>query len=122
VPERRVGFDKNFDGCILKLQFNSKRPLTGFFRIRIFRIRSNGTSIKNLIIYSWYSILLVNIRAMSILSYFAETKGELSHVNWPTKRQSIIFSVVVIIISVLVAFFLGLFDFIFSKILSLFIS
>ncbi|OHA87113.1 MAG: preprotein translocase subunit SecE [Candidatus Zambryskibacteria bacterium RIFCSPLOWO2_01_FULL_39_39] len=58
---------------------------------------------------------------MSIINYFKETKGELSHVNWPTRRQSIIFSLVVIIISVLTAFFLGLFDFIFSKILNLFI-
>jgi preprotein translocase subunit SecE len=58
---------------------------------------------------------------MSIISYFRETKVELSHVNWPTRRQSIVFSLVVIIISVLTAFFLGLFDFIFSKILNLFI-
>jgi len=58
---------------------------------------------------------------MSIISYLKETKGELSHVNWPSRRQSIIFSVVVIIISILMAFFLGLFDLIFSKILNLFI-
>jgi preprotein translocase SecE subunit len=58
---------------------------------------------------------------MSIINYFKETKGELAHVNWPTRRQSIIFSLVVVIISVLTAFFLGLFDFIFSRILNLFI-
>ncbi|OHB15265.1 MAG: preprotein translocase subunit SecE [Candidatus Zambryskibacteria bacterium RIFOXYC1_FULL_39_10] len=58
---------------------------------------------------------------MSIISYIKETKGEMSHVNWPTKRQSMVFSLVVIIISVLTAFFLGLFDFIFSRILNLFI-
>ncbi|OHA94511.1 MAG: preprotein translocase subunit SecE [Candidatus Zambryskibacteria bacterium RIFCSPHIGHO2_12_FULL_38_34] len=58
---------------------------------------------------------------MSIMSYLKETKGELSHVNWPSRRQSVIFSLVVIIISVLMAFFLGLFDLIFSKILNLFI-
>lgn len=58
---------------------------------------------------------------MSIINYFRETKGELSHVNWPTRRQSIIFSLVVIIISILTAFFLGLFDLIFSRILNLFI-
>jgi len=55
------------------------------------------------------------------MSYLKETKGELSHVNWPSRRQSVIFSLVVIIISVLMAFFLGLFDLIFSKILNLFI-
>jgi len=58
---------------------------------------------------------------MSIGTYLKETKTELSHVNWPTRRQSVIFSLIVIIISVLVAFFLGLFDFIFSKVLNLFI-
>ena len=58
---------------------------------------------------------------MSIISYLKETKGELSHVNWPTRRQSIIFSLVVIVISILVAFFLGFFDLIFSKIINLFI-
>lgn len=58
---------------------------------------------------------------MSIISYIKETKGEMSHVNWPTKRQSVVFSLVVIIISVLTAFFLGLFDFIFSRILNIFI-
>jgi preprotein translocase subunit SecE len=58
---------------------------------------------------------------MSIISYLKETKGELSHVNWPTRKQSIVFSLVVIVISVFVAFFLGLFDLIFSKILNLFL-
>ncbi|OHA85870.1 MAG: preprotein translocase subunit SecE [Candidatus Zambryskibacteria bacterium RIFCSPLOWO2_01_FULL_35_19] len=58
---------------------------------------------------------------MSIISYLKETKGELSHVNWPTRRQSVIFSVVVIIVSILTALFLGLFDFVFSRILNLFI-
>lgn len=58
---------------------------------------------------------------MSILNYFRETKTELTHVNWPTKRQSVVFSSVVILVSVLTAFYLGLFDFLFSKVLNLFI-
>jgi len=58
---------------------------------------------------------------MSISSYLKETKTEMSHVNWPSRKQSIVFSLVVVVISVLTAFFLGLFDFIFSKILNLFI-
>lgn len=56
---------------------------------------------------------------MGIVTYLKETKGELQHVSWPTRRQSAIFSIVVIIVSVLVAFFLGLFDLIFSRILNL---
>lgn len=58
---------------------------------------------------------------MSIFNYFRETRAELAHVNWPTKRQSIIFSLVVVVISVSVALFLGMFDFIFSRVLNLFI-
>ncbi len=58
---------------------------------------------------------------MSIINYFRETKTELSHVAWPTRKQATVFSVVVILVSVFVALFLGLFDFIFSRILGLFI-
>lgn len=50
-----------------------------------------------------------------IINYFKETKAELKHVNWPTKRQTINFTLIVIALSVVVAYFLGIFDFIFSK-------
>lgn len=59
---------------------------------------------------------------MSLINYLKETKNELQHVSWPTRKQSIVFTVVVIIISLATAFFLGFFDFIFSKILATFIS
>ncbi len=58
---------------------------------------------------------------MGLINYLKETQGELSHVNWPTKRQSIIFSVVVVVVSVFVSLFLGLFDLVFSRLLNLFI-
>ncbi len=47
--------------------------------------------------------------------YFKEIKGELKHVVWPTKNQTIFYTLIVIGLSVLVAYFLGIFDFIFSK-------
>lgn len=59
---------------------------------------------------------------MSLSTYLKETKVELTHVNWPSRKQSIAFSLVVIIVSLVVAFFLGFFDFLFSKILNYFIS
>lgn len=59
---------------------------------------------------------------MSILNYFKETQGELAHVNWPTKKQAMAFSLVVILISVLTSLFLGLFDFIFARLLNLVIN
>lgn len=51
---------------------------------------------------------------MSLINYIKETKGELKHVSWPTKKQSIWFTVIVIVVSLAVSFFLGFFDFIFS--------
>lgn len=53
--------------------------------------------------------------------YLKETKGELKHVTWPTKNQAILFTAIVVIFSVVVAFFLGAFDFIFAMILKMFI-
>lgn len=51
---------------------------------------------------------------MKVLEYINETKSELKHVNWPTRKQAIIFTVIVIAVSVGVSLFLGLFDFLFS--------
>jgi preprotein translocase subunit SecE len=54
---------------------------------------------------------------MRLLDYIRETKGEMKHVSWPTKKQAIAFTVIVVAISIIVAFYLGLFDFIFSFLL-----
>jgi preprotein translocase subunit SecE len=59
---------------------------------------------------------------MSLINYLKETKSELKHVSWPTKSQSVWFTIVVIAISLFTAFFLGFFDFIFSKGLEIFIK
>ncbi len=54
---------------------------------------------------------------MKLIQYLKETKGELKHVSWPTRRQTIQFTVVVIILSLVTAFFLGIFDTVFMNIL-----
>ncbi|HJN62846.1 MAG TPA: preprotein translocase subunit SecE [Candidatus Paceibacterota bacterium] len=54
---------------------------------------------------------------MKIIDYIRDTKGEMKHVSWPTRFQSVAFTVLVILISLLTAAYLGLFDFIFSEIL-----
>lgn len=51
---------------------------------------------------------------MKIGEYIKETKAEMKHVNWPTKKQAITFTVAVVVISVAVSLFLGLFDYLFS--------
>ena len=58
---------------------------------------------------------------MKIVDYIKETRVELKHVSWPTRRQTVIFTIIVILISLGVAFFLGFFDFIFTKLLERFV-
>ena len=57
-----------------------------------------------------------------ITEYFKETKAELKHVNWPGRKQTFYYTVIVVILSILVAYFLGFFDFIFSSVLQKLIS
>ena len=56
---------------------------------------------------------------MGIINYFKETKSELSHVNWPTREQTIRFTLLVILTSIAVAAVLGIADFVFSRLLTL---
>lgn len=58
---------------------------------------------------------------MKIINYIKETRGELKHVSWPTRRQTINYTIIVIFISVATAAFLGVFDFIFTQILNKFV-
>jgi len=53
---------------------------------------------------------------MSNLSnYFKATVAEMKQVSWPSQRQALVYTFLVIILSVFVALFLGLFDFLFSR-------
>lgn len=52
---------------------------------------------------------------MSITSFLKDTKTELKHVNWPSQRETVTYTIIVILIAVFVAYFLGVFDFIFSR-------
>lgn len=47
--------------------------------------------------------------------YIKEIKGELKHVVWPGKMQTIHYTIIVVVFSVVVAYFLGLFDLLFMK-------
>jgi preprotein translocase subunit SecE len=59
---------------------------------------------------------------MGLVNYIKETKAELKHVSWPTRRQAAAFTAIVIVASVLLALYLGLFDYIFSEGLKYFIA
>ncbi|HFC36118.1 MAG TPA: preprotein translocase subunit SecE [Candidatus Moranbacteria bacterium] len=56
-----------------------------------------------------------------IIQFIREAKAELMKVNWPTKQQTINYTLIVIGVSVAVALFLGSLDYIFSAILKRFI-
>jgi len=53
----------------------------------------------------------------TILNYFKDTRVEMKKVNWPTRRQTIRYTIVVIAVSLGVAAVLGAFDYIFASIL-----
>jgi len=54
---------------------------------------------------------------MSIINYIKDTIRELKHVNWPTRKQVIYFTILVIIVSLVVSVFLGVFDVVFNSLL-----
>ncbi len=54
--------------------------------------------------------------------YIQDTRVELKHVAWPTQLQTIVYTALVIGISVAVALYIGFFDFFFSRGLQTFLS
>jgi preprotein translocase SecE subunit len=54
---------------------------------------------------------------MNPTQYFKDVRSEMHHVSWPTRQQTIIYTSVVIGISLVTAAYLGLFDYLFSAII-----
>jgi preprotein translocase subunit SecE len=50
-----------------------------------------------------------------LVTYLAESRAELKKVSWPTRQEALKHTLIVIGMSLFVAFFLGLLDFIFAK-------
>lgn len=48
---------------------------------------------------------------MWFINYIREVRAELSHVSWPTPRQAVMYTVIVVLISIAVALYLGAVDF-----------
>jgi preprotein translocase subunit SecE len=51
----------------------------------------------------------------NLTKYFRDTAFELKQVTWPTQRQALLYTALVIAISIIVALFVGAFDFLFSQ-------
>jgi preprotein translocase subunit SecE len=58
---------------------------------------------------------------LKILNFFKESKSELKKVKWPTFKETLQYTLIVIIISLVVAAYLGGLDYIFSLLLRKFI-
>ncbi|MCL4426934.1 preprotein translocase subunit SecE [Patescibacteria group bacterium] len=56
-----------------------------------------------------------------IKKYFTEVVQETKKVSWPTRQETLVYTVVVVIISILTAFFLGGLDYLFTFLLKKFI-
>ena len=52
-----------------------------------------------------------------ITEYLKDTRTELKHVIWPNRSQTFYYTIIVIVLSVLVAYYLGVFDYVFSWLL-----
>jgi preprotein translocase subunit SecE len=51
---------------------------------------------------------------MAIKQYIKETMAEMKHVTWPTRRQTVIYGILVIGVSIAVSAYLGLLDSVFA--------
>ena len=59
---------------------------------------------------------------MSFIQYLKDTQGELRHVAWPTRLQTIVYTILVALISIGVSLYLGLFDYLFTSGLAQFLE
>ncbi len=55
-----------------------------------------------------------------ITQFLREAKAELLKVNWPTKKQTIAYTIAVIGVSIAVAAFLGVLDYFFNYLLKIY--
>ncbi len=56
------------------------------------------------------------------IEYLKDTKGEMKHVSWPTKQQTIAYTILVIALSLFISVLLGVFDAGFRKAVEYLIS
>lgn len=56
------------------------------------------------------------------INYIKEVLAEAKHVTWPTKKQTIFYTVAVLAVSVIIAYYLGLLDFLFGQGLGLLLT
>jgi preprotein translocase subunit SecE len=50
-------------------------------------------------------------------NYFKEVRSEMKHVSWPSRRQAAVYTAVVVGVSLGVAVYLGLLDYLFTAVI-----
>lgn len=58
---------------------------------------------------------------MSLKQYISDTKSEMKHVNWPTRKQTIVYTILVIVISVVVSLYIAGLDTVFTALFTKFV-
>jgi len=58
----------------------------------------------------------------NLIKYFRDTATELKQVTWPTQKQAMFYTALVLVISALVAVYIGVFDYLFSQVVSFIIN
>lgn len=59
---------------------------------------------------------------MSLISYLKGTAAETKHISWPTTKQAVVYTLLIIIISVFVAAYLGVFDKLFTSVINFLVN
>lgn len=57
---------------------------------------------------------------MLLFDYIRDTKGEMKHVSWPTRKQVLAYTLIVLGLSVVLSIYLGFFDYIFTQVVDRF--
>jgi len=55
------------------------------------------------------------------IQYIRDTRAELTHAKWPSRRQAMGFTILVIVVSIVTAIILGFFDYLLSLIIQKFV-
>lgn len=59
---------------------------------------------------------------MSIITYIKEVASETRNIKWPTRKQVISYTLIVIVLSLLLAAYVGALDAAFAKLLSILLN
>lgn len=52
-----------------------------------------------------------------MFNYLKDVQAEMKHVSWPTRRLVIVYTIVVLLVSLATAVYLGLLDYVFSAVI-----